>query len=97
VQRQGGHAATLFWPGSETEIHGMRPDHYLPYDKGMAESDRVGQVLAWLDLPEDQRPSFLTLYFDKVDTAGHHEGPTVQASIRPWAKSMRRSANWSRG
>jgi len=79
VQRQGGHAATLFWPGSETEIHGMRPDHYLPYDKGMAESDRVGQVLAWLDLPEDQRPSFLTLYFDKVDTAGHHEGPDSPA------------------
>jgi len=79
VQRQGGHAATLFWPGSETEIHGVRPDHYLPYDKGMADSDRVGQVLAWLDLPEDARPSFLTLYFDKVDTAGHHEGPDSAA------------------
>jgi len=75
VQRQGGHAATLFWPGSETEIHGARPDHWLPYDKGMADSDRVGQVLTWLDAPEAERPSFLTLYFDKVDTAGHHEGP----------------------
>lgn len=75
VQRQGGHAATLFWPGSETDIHGARPDHWLSYDKGMADSDRVGQVLAWLDLPPAERPSFLTLYFDKVDTAGHHEGP----------------------
>ena len=41
----------------------------------MADGDRVGQVLAWLDLPAAERPNFLTLYFDKVDTAGHHEGP----------------------
>lgn len=75
VQRQGGHAATMFWPGSEVDIQGVRPDHWLPYDKQMADSDRVGQVLAWLDLPAPERPSFLTLYFDKVDTAGHHEGP----------------------
>jgi predicted AlkP superfamily pyrophosphatase or phosphodiesterase len=75
VQRQGGHAGTVFWPGSEVDIQGVRPDHWLPYDKGMADSDRVGQVLAWLDLPDAERPSFLTVYFDKVDTAGHREGP----------------------
>jgi len=79
VQRQGGHSATMFWPGSEVDIQGVRPDHWLPYDKGMADSDRVGQVLAWLDLPAAERPSFVTLYFDKVDTAGHHEGPDGQA------------------
>jgi len=75
VQRQGGHAATMFWPGSEVDIQGVRPDHWLPYDQGMADSDRVGQVLAWLDLPAAERPSFVTLYFDKVDSAGHHQGP----------------------
>ena len=79
VQRQGGHAATVFWPGSETDIQGVRPDHWLPYDKGMADSDRVGQLLAWLDLPASERPAFATLYFDKVDTAGHHEGPDSPA------------------
>jgi len=35
----------------------------------------VDQVLAWLDLPPDQRPTFLTLYFDAVDHAGHEHGP----------------------
>jgi predicted AlkP superfamily pyrophosphatase or phosphodiesterase len=79
VQRQGGHAATMFWPGSEVDIQGVRPDHWLPYDQQMADGDRVGQVLTWLDLPEAERPSFLTLYFDKVDTAGHHEGPDSDA------------------
>lgn len=75
AQRQGVHSATMFWPGSETDIQGVRPDYWVPYDKGMADFDRVGQVLAWLDLPGGERPAFLTLYFDKVDTAGHHEGP----------------------
>jgi predicted AlkP superfamily pyrophosphatase or phosphodiesterase len=75
VQRQGGHAATMFWPGSEVDIQGVRPEHWLAYDKTMADSDRVAQLLAWLDAPEAERPTFLTLYFDKVDTAGHHEGP----------------------
>jgi len=79
VQRAGGHAATLFWPGSEADIQGVRPDHWLPYDKNMADSDRVGQLLAWFDLPAAERPDFLTLYFDKVDTAGHHEGPDSDA------------------
>jgi predicted AlkP superfamily pyrophosphatase or phosphodiesterase len=79
VQKQGGHAATLFWPGSEAEIRGVRPDHWLAYDKKMADVDRVARLLSWLDAPADQRPNFLTLYFDKVDTAGHHEGPESAA------------------
>lgn len=74
VQRQGGHAATLFWPGSEVEIGGVRPDHWLPYNKQMPDAERVAKLLSWLDLPAAERPDFLTLYFDRVDTAGHHDG-----------------------
>jgi len=33
------------------------------------------QVLEWLALPPTQRPHFITLYFDKVDTMGHLHGP----------------------
>jgi len=32
-------------------------------------------VLKWLDLPEAERPSFVTLYFDLVDTVAHKSGP----------------------
>jgi ectonucleotide pyrophosphatase/phosphodiesterase family protein 1/3 len=28
-----------------------------------------------MDLPEDQRPSFVTLYFEEPDSTGHKEGP----------------------
>ena len=37
--------------------------------------ERVARVLEWLALPEAKRPSFLTLYFSDVDTAGHRHGP----------------------
>ena len=71
----GLRTATMFWPGSGSDIHGEHPDYWLPYDGSETADQRVDQVLAWLDLPPAQRPSFLTLYFDRVDHAGHEYGP----------------------
>lgn len=75
VERQGKHAATMFWPGSDVAIDGVRPQHWLPFDGKMTPDARVDQALAWLDLPPGQRPDFLTLYFEQVDHAGHGYGP----------------------
>lgn len=71
----GLRTATMFWPGSEADIQGKHPDYWKPYDAKVTADQRVDQVLAWLDLPAGQRPSFLTLYFDQVDKTGHHYGP----------------------
>jgi predicted AlkP superfamily pyrophosphatase or phosphodiesterase len=35
----------------------------------------VDDVIAWLTEPEASRPTFITLYFSDVDTAGHDFGP----------------------
>ena len=75
ADKQGLHTGTMFWPGSDMEIRGHRPDHYLVFDGKIDADHRVDQVLAWLDLPADQRPRFLTLYFDQVDHQGHDYGP----------------------
>ena len=75
VQQQGGHAATMFWPGSEAAIRGVRPDHWRTYDMKVPADARVDQVLKWLDLPLAQRPQFITLYFDQVDHQAHEHGP----------------------
>ena len=75
ASRHGLKSATMFWPGSEAAIHGLHPDFWQAYDGHVTPDQRVDQVLAWLDLPADQRPSFLTLYFDDVDHAGHTFGP----------------------
>jgi predicted AlkP superfamily pyrophosphatase or phosphodiesterase len=75
ADQHGMRTATMFWPGSEAEIHGYRPDYWKPFDDGVTADQRVDQVLAWLDLPPATRPRFLTLYFDAVDHAGHKYGP----------------------
>lgn len=75
LQKHGGIAATMFWPGSEAPIAGQHPRYWQPFDAKVSADRRVDQVLAWLDLPPAQRPGFITLYFDQVDHAGHGDGP----------------------
>ena len=75
AEKQGVRAGTVFWPGSEATIGGVRPLYSLAYDGGMAYRARVDTLLAWLDRPEGQRPRLLTLYLSAVDDAGHRHGP----------------------
>ena len=72
---QGRRAAAMFWPGSEAPIQGVRPTYWRPFDDGLANEARVAQVIEWLALDDDRRPSFITLYFSDVDSAGHRYGP----------------------
>jgi predicted AlkP superfamily pyrophosphatase or phosphodiesterase len=78
VERQGQLAATMFWPGSDVEIAGDRPAYWRPYEDELPNEARVDQLLAWLEEPEAKRPTFLTLYFSDVDTAGHRFGPMAE-------------------
>jgi ectonucleotide pyrophosphatase/phosphodiesterase family protein 5 len=75
AERQGVRTATEFWPGSEVAFHGVRPEHWEPFNQAKSSDQRVDTLLGWLDAPAATRPQFLTLYFDIVDTAGHHHGP----------------------
>lgn len=74
AERQGVTSACLFWSGSESEIRGIRPSHWLPYNHALPIPDRVQQVLSWLTLPEAERPRLITLYFHHTDSAGHAFG-----------------------
>ncbi len=75
AEKAGMRTGTMFWPGSEVEILGVRPSQWAPFDQAMPGDARVDHLLSWLDLPVDQRPKLETLYFDIVDTAGHRNGP----------------------
>ncbi|MFT3756897.1 MAG: ectonucleotide pyrophosphatase/phosphodiesterase [Pseudoxanthomonas sp.] len=75
AKKAGLRSATMFWPGSEAEIRGERPDDWQPFDSKVTPSQRVEQVLAWLDQPADTRPDLITLYFDQVDHEEHMFGP----------------------
>lgn len=75
ASKHGLKSGTMFWPGSEADIHGRHPDYWRTYDGNITPEQRVDQVLSWLDMPAGERPTFITLYFDDVDHAGHTYGP----------------------
>ncbi len=75
AEKAGVKTGTMFWPGSEADIQGVRPSQWAVFDEKMSPDTRVDTLLGWLDLPAEQRPRLLTLYFDQVDHAGHDFGP----------------------
>ncbi|KAJ7988030.1 hypothetical protein DPEC_G00319400 [Dallia pectoralis] len=68
-------SATFFWPGSDVAIQGRLPDFYHLYDKSTSYEKRISAIFDWLNLPQDQRPDFITLYLDEPDKSGHSFGP----------------------
>ena len=86
---QGRRAASMFWPGSEAPIGGLRPTYWRPYNEAMPNAARIAQVLEWLALPAGRQPAFITLYFSDVDTVGHAHGPDA-AEVRQAAARLDR-------
>ncbi|MGZ3304331.1 MAG: alkaline phosphatase family protein [Asticcacaulis sp.] len=81
AEEAGKHVGVEFWPGSQADPQGVRPAYFTPYDKKVTSAARVDQVLAWMDLPPEQRPTAYALYFDAVDEAGHANGPERSAAL----------------
>jgi predicted AlkP superfamily pyrophosphatase or phosphodiesterase len=75
VQKMGMKSAPFLWPGSEAEIAGYRPTYWEPYDHHMPHAKKVSRILGFFDLPDTERPDFLTLYYPDIDEAGHRHGP----------------------
>jgi len=85
AERAGLPTATLSWPGSEAEIHAIRPTRWHVFDSERPIPERVAMVLDWLAEPDATRPRLATLYFEHPDSAGHHYGPhstQVRAAMR---------------
>ena len=75
AEKAGLATATMFWPGSEAEVAGVRPTRWNLYDESVPAADRAATVAGWLLEPEATRPRLATLYFHAVDTAAHTHGP----------------------
>ena len=75
AERAGIRTATMFWPGSEVAIRTIRPSDWNRFDQNIDERQRVETVLDWMRRPAEIRPRFVAMYFDRIDTDGHHFGP----------------------
>lgn len=76
VDRHGLVSSAFYWVGSEGPWrNGHGPRHWKPFDARTPEVDKVEQILAWLALPEGERPRLVTAWFHGPDAAGHRHGP----------------------
>ncbi|MCL6260811.1 ectonucleotide pyrophosphatase/phosphodiesterase [Aquiflexum sp. TKW24L] len=81
AEQNGMKAASYFFVGSEAPVQGIRPSYYYSYDGGVSNLTRISKVFEWLQLPEDERPRMITLYFSDMDDIGHRYGPDNDKEI----------------
>ncbi len=88
AEKAGIRTATMFWPGSNVAWGGVRttvgsnavdggvrPADWQQFNRAVTDEQRVNAVIDWLRRPSKIRPRFVTLYFNRVDVAGHLAGP----------------------
>lgn len=75
AEKAGIRTATMFWPGSNANVHGTFPSDWQQFNQQISGRQRVDTIIDWMRRPAATRPRLATLYFDIVDTAGHHFGP----------------------
>jgi predicted AlkP superfamily pyrophosphatase or phosphodiesterase len=81
AEKNGMVTAAYFFVGTEADVGGVPLTYWYAYDENIAGEDRVDQVLAWLGMPDEKRPHFITLYFEDVDEETHAYGPGTGQSI----------------
>lgn len=81
AEKNGLTTASYFFVGSEAPVQGIRPTHYFNYDGNVQNLTRISKVFEWLNLPEDERPRLITMYFSDMDDFGHRYGPSNDNEI----------------
>ncbi|XP_069127664.1 ectonucleotide pyrophosphatase/phosphodiesterase family member 5-like [Argopecten irradians] len=78
ARKQGLTSGTMFWPGSEVEIQGLRPNRWYYYNESITYDQRLDIVI---DMLKVDKLDFVTLYFHQPDFQGHVSGPSSQGLI----------------
>jgi predicted AlkP superfamily pyrophosphatase or phosphodiesterase len=82
AQQHGLIAASYFFVGTEAPVQGIQPKYFYNYDAEVSNLTRISKVFEWLELPEEERPRLITLYFSDMDDTGHRFGPDNDKEIR---------------
>jgi predicted AlkP superfamily pyrophosphatase or phosphodiesterase len=75
AENQNVISASYFWVGSEAAVNGVSPTYWKKYDHSFPFEQRIDSVIAWLQLPEKERPHLILWYIHEPDNIGHHFGP----------------------
>jgi len=77
AERQGKRAAVYYWLGSEGSWQGRSASYFkAPFKSTLSEGSKVKQIIQWMDLPKEKRPSLIMSYWHGADSEGHNFGPS---------------------
>jgi len=76
--KAGMITANLMWPGPPVTRTGAEPTYFVLFREPVPLSVKLDQILAWIDLPLEERPQLISVYEPSVDIAGHTAGPCSQ-------------------
>lgn len=98
AERAGQKTAIALWPMSWTPWQGVRATYYFPEnpksDKHALHTStesRLDQILAWLALPDAERPSLILSWFGNIDHQAHSHGPQsdeVRSAVRTYDRQI---------
>jgi len=75
-------SVAYYWVGSEGAWRsGRGPADWRPFSTRTRESEKVDQILEWLDPPSGERPSLVTVWFHGADGAAHRHGPGAPEAV----------------
>ena len=75
AENQDVTSASYFWVGSEAAVKGVSPTYWKKYNHSFPFEQRIDSVIAWLQLPEKERPHLILWYIHEPDNIGHRFGP----------------------
>ncbi|KAF9262897.1 Phosphodiest-domain-containing protein [Marasmius fiardii PR-910] len=73
--KAGVITANLMWPGPPKTTSGASPTYFVPWKDKVPLATKLDQILAWIDLPLEERPQLIMAYEPSLDQAGHLTGP----------------------
>ncbi|KAF9646033.1 Phosphodiest-domain-containing protein [Thelephora ganbajun] len=76
--KAGMITANLMWPSPPITRTGAKPTYSVPLEEPVPLGEKLDRILAWIDLPLETRPQFISAYEPSVDIAGHNTGPYSQ-------------------
>ena len=81
AEKQGVRTGVIMWVTSEGDWRGTLPSHHMKFRDRTADDKKVERILAWLALPEGERPGLVMAWFRGIDKEAHRFGPASKEAI----------------
>jgi predicted AlkP superfamily pyrophosphatase or phosphodiesterase len=81
AERQGVRTAVYHWVFSYSSWRGVAASIRIPFSSLTTDREKIERIVAWVSLPQAERPRLILSYLHGPDAAGHAGGPDAPAVL----------------